>query len=134
MTGCDCETSTIDTIESHIEERKTCLVEDLMDRRERVVLKVLVAHGVVGGQAQHRGHVRLLEMPDAVGGQAVSNVTRKCDGALEVVEHRDRRHDARRHIAHFSELLRRKEVWHDFGVGRVVRREPRGRRIDADKP
>ena len=45
MTRCDCETSTIDTIEPHIEERKTCLVEDLMDRRERVVLKVLVWRG-----------------------------------------------------------------------------------------
>ena len=55
---------------------------------------MLVTDGVVRAQAQHRRHVALLEVPDAVSAQDFGHLPREGDRIVQVVEHCDRGDDA----------------------------------------
>ena len=92
------------------------LVEDPLDGRERVVLEVLVADRVVGVRAQHRRHVACSKCQTPSSARHARDVAGEGDRVLEVVEHRDRRDDARRlALGDRVEALGREEVGDDAG-------------------
>ena len=63
-----------------------------------------MTYRVVGSRAQHRWHVRLLEMPHPMGRETLTDIPGESDRILEIVEHGYRGDDP----AQAESLTRRK--------------------------
>ncbi len=90
-----------------------------------------MADRVVARHAQHRRHVRHLDAPEALGRQDALDGAREGDGVLEIVEHRDRRHDvAEVAVERVEQIVRREEIVDDGDARGDLVGEVGG--IDAD--
>ena len=86
----DSKTSAIHCVHPHINHLQSLGPQHVTNDRERIILDVFVADGVVRVQPQHRWHVALFKVPQAVCGQRVSDVADELPWGLKVIKHCDR--------------------------------------------
>src|SRR5688572_15268316 len=86
------EAAAIDSVHYHVQYPQLGTVENLLYHRQRVVLEVLVADGVVRVKTQHRWQVALLKVPYTLGRQHPLDLPGELERVLQVVEHRDGGH------------------------------------------
>ena len=87
------EAAAVHRVHLHIEDFHVGSIEDGTHDGQGVVFKMFVTNRIVAAQPQHRRHIALLEMPDPVIGEHVGDFSGECDRILQIVEHRNRRHD-----------------------------------------
>jgi hypothetical protein len=126
------EAAAVDGVHHDVDRLEIRRVQDPHHDAERIVFEVLVADGVVRVEPQHRRHVALFEVPDAVVREDRRDLLRECNRVVEVVEHRDRRDDLRGRRGDAPEGVGREEVRNDRQGVRVELGKLLGRRVDAD--
>ena len=90
-----------------------------------------MADRVVARHAEHGRHVRHLDAPEAFGRQDALDGAREGDRILEIVEHRDRRHDvAELPVEGVEQIIRWEEIVDDGDAGRHLVGEIGG--VDAE--
>src|SRR5258708_6543647 len=94
---------------------------------------MFMTDGVVSVLRQHQWRIALLEMPDAIVIQDISDVLHEAEGLLEIIKHRDGRDDFRFSSPELTlKSFCREEVCYDMNAGLVVIPKPRCRWIHSD--